>query len=145
MLARFLSFIPITLSTNGNKENGNFNSRTRPHLEENLAKSLKDHSKFNRAQATEFSRHSLNNQVHWLQASPLVTQHSPACSFWSCYRNGHHACLPFSRFLLTQSFYSFTALAAHASNHFPKPVYTSHDALLVFSPPRTATGYTSHV
>lgn len=47
--------------------NGNLNSRTRPHLEENLAKSLKDQSKFNRAQATKLSCRSLNN--HWLQAS----------------------------------------------------------------------------
>lgn len=46
---------------------GNLNSRTRPHLEENLAKSLKDQSKFNRAQATKLSCRSLNN--HWLQAS----------------------------------------------------------------------------
>lgn len=47
--------------------------------------------------------------------------------------------------LLTQSFYSFMALAAHASSHFTKPVYTPHDALLVFSPPQTTAGYTSHV
>lgn len=126
--------------------NGNLNSRTRPHLEENLAKSLKDQSKFNRAQATKLSCRSLNKQPltpglcrQWL-STPLTH------SFWSPYCNWHHvALLLFSRFLLTQSFYSFTALAAHACNHFTKPVYTPHGALLVFSPPQTTAGYTSHV
>lgn len=76
---------------------------------------------------------------HWL-STPL------GLSFWSPYPNWHHvARLPFSRFLLAQSFYSFSALAAHASSHFTKPVYTPHDALLMFSPPQTTAGYTSHV
>lgn len=129
MLARFL-FIPIALSTNGNMVNGNLNSRTRPHLEENLAKSLKDQSKFNRAQATKLScRSSTTTDSRLLPPQWLSTPDPPPSDPLYC--NWHHvALLLFSRFLLTQSFYCFTALwAAHACNHFTKPVYTPHGAL----------------
>lgn len=134
MLARSLQFIPTILSTGRNKENRNFNIRLRPHLDKNITKNLEDHSRFNRARATKFSCHFLNNHFHRPTAVPLSNSIlSLSTSASTVISDIMSSFLAFTRFLLIYNFYLFRGPKAHDFYYFMKPVNMSHDVLFVFS------------